>query len=61
VDLEKSEVVVHGNGALMAQVAAALAQRQLMPPDLRSEQANLEDVFLAVTGRQMEENHAYAA
>nr|MBN1229584.1 ABC transporter ATP-binding protein [Anaerolineae bacterium] len=61
VDLEKGDVVVHGNGALMAQVAAALAQRQLMPPDLRSEQANLEDVFLAVTGRQMEENHAYAA
>jgi hypothetical protein len=32
-------------------VAAALAQHNIAPADLRVQQANLEDVFLALTGR----------
>lgn len=51
VDREGSEVVVHGNGPLMAHVAAALAENAIEPADLRTEQASLEDVFLALTGR----------
>ncbi len=47
------EVTVRGDGPLMARVAAALAERQLSPPDLRTEQATLEDVFLALTGRRI--------
>jgi ABC-2 type transport system ATP-binding protein len=47
---EGDEIVVHGTGALMAHVAAALAERDLAPADLRAEQPNLEDVFLALTG-----------
>jgi ABC-2 type transport system ATP-binding protein len=47
------EVTVRGDGPLMARVAAALADRQLSPPDLRTEQATLEDVFLALTGRRI--------
>ncbi len=51
VSREGSEVVVHGNGPLMAHVAAALAENAIEPADLRTEQASLEDVFLALTGR----------
>ncbi len=53
VSREGSEVVVYGNGPLMAHVAAALAENNIEPADLRTEQASLEDVFLALTGRQI--------
>jgi ABC-2 type transport system ATP-binding protein len=46
-------VMVSGGGPLLARVAAALAERGIVPPDLRSEQATLEDVFLSITGRQL--------
>jgi len=45
------QITVSGNGPLLANVAAALAQHNIAPADLRVEQANLEDVFLALTGR----------
>lgn len=51
VTREGHEIVVTGEGALMAHVAAAVAQREMAPQDLRAEQATLEDVFLALTGR----------
>jgi len=34
-------------------LAAALKENNLYPNDLHVEQANLEDVFLALTGRQI--------
>ena len=52
---EGDEVIVYGSGPLMARVAAALAERGVTPPDLRAEQPNLEDVFLALTGRKIRE------
>jgi ABC-2 type transport system ATP-binding protein len=50
---EGHQVVVHGTRPLMARVATALADRDLAAADLRSEQATLEDVFLALTGRRL--------
>jgi ABC-2 type transport system ATP-binding protein len=47
------EVVVHGNGTMVGQVTAHLAQANALPSDLKVEQANLEDVFLALTGKQI--------
>lgn len=45
------QISVSGNGPLLANVAAALAQHNIAPADLRVQQADLEDVFLALTGR----------
>jgi len=45
------QITVSGNGPLLANVAAALAQHNIAPADLRVQQTNLEDVFLALTGR----------
>jgi ABC-2 type transport system ATP-binding protein len=53
VERTGAEVVVGGDGFLMAEVASALAAQGHAPPDLRTEQATLEDVFLALTGRQL--------
>lgn len=40
-------ITISGNGPLLANVAAALALNTISPrPDLRVQQANLEDVFL---------------
>ncbi|MBN1693405.1 MAG: ABC transporter ATP-binding protein [Dehalococcoidales bacterium] len=44
-------VEVEGSGPLLALVAAALVEHDIVPPDLRVEQPSLEDVFLKVTGR----------
>ena len=46
-------VTVHGSGPLLVHVAAHLAQHNLYPEDLDVERANLEDVFLALTGREV--------
>ena len=46
-------MVVTGGSGVLLKVAAALAQRGIAPADLRSEQASLEDVFLALTGREI--------
>ena len=46
-------VVVRGEGALYGRVATALAERGTPPDDLRTERATLEDVFLALTGREL--------
>jgi ABC-2 type transport system ATP-binding protein len=52
---QNGTVVVHGSGAVLARVATALAERGIVPADLRSEQASLEDVFLALTGKSLRE------
>ena len=50
---EWGEVVVSGSGPLLSHIAAALAEKGVAPPDLRAEQTTLDDVFVAVTGRQI--------
>ncbi len=53
IEQTSNNVIVRGEGALMAHVAAVLAEQNIMPADLRSEQASLEDVFLALTGSRI--------
>lgn len=49
------QVTVQGGEALLVTVVSALAQHEAIPLDLRFERANLEDVFLALTGRKIRE------
>ncbi len=51
VSQQGQQVMVQGSGALLAKVAAILAEHNVAAQDLRVEQADLEDVFLALTGR----------
>ncbi len=51
VTRQDQQITVSGQGALLAHVATVLAQHNLAPHDLQVNQANLEDVFLALTGR----------
>ncbi len=44
-------VEVEGTGPVLALVAAALVEHDIVPPDLRVEQPSLEDVFLKLTGQ----------
>lgn len=53
VEVKGRDVIIHGNGALLANVATALAAQNITPTDLHVELANLEDVFLAFTGRKI--------
>jgi ABC-2 type transport system ATP-binding protein len=53
VTQQDRQVTVSGNGPLLARVATALAQHNIAPADLRVQQANLEDVFLTLTGRKI--------
>ena len=53
VDRDGDQVVVTGDGPLLATVAAALADRAVPVADLRTEEASLEDAFLALTGRAL--------
>lgn len=56
VERTEGRVVVRGKGRTFAQeVMAMLADLQLVAEDFRSEQPNLEDVFLSLTGRPMRE------
>jgi ABC-2 type transport system ATP-binding protein len=48
---ERVEVI--GTGSVAVQTAAALAHRGLEPSDFRTYHPNLEDVFLALTGRDL--------
>ncbi|SMD24366.1 ABC transporter ATP-binding protein [Kibdelosporangium aridum] len=50
-----SQVVVTGNGNLLHAVSSTLASRNVVPLDLRIEQTNLEDAFVALTGRRLVE------
>ena len=44
---------VAGSGPLAVRVAAALAGRGVAPDDFRTHHPDLEDVFLALTGRDL--------
>lgn len=48
-------VEISGTGPVLAEVAAALVGHGIRPADLRADQANLEDVFLSITGRRSDE------
>ncbi|MCA9950806.1 MAG: ABC transporter ATP-binding protein [Anaerolineales bacterium] len=51
VSQQNRQVNIQGNGPLLANIATALSKYNIAPSDLSVEQANLEDVFLALTGR----------
>jgi len=48
-------VEVEGSGPVLARVAAALVEHDVLPTDLHAEQASLEDVFLKLTGHRATE------
>lgn len=48
-----SQIVVSGSGNLLQTVSAALAGQHVIAMDLRVEQTNLEDAFVALTGRKL--------
>ncbi|MEV1239253.1 ABC transporter ATP-binding protein [Nonomuraea sp. NPDC049750] len=47
------QIVVTGTGDLATSVMLALARHEVVPADLRIEQATLDDAFLALTGRKL--------
>ncbi|MEU7895409.1 ABC transporter ATP-binding protein [Nonomuraea sp. NPDC049152] len=47
------QITVTGSGDLAPAVTLALAEKQIIPTDLRIERATLEDVFLTLTGRSL--------
>jgi len=51
-----STVVVTGRGNLVQAVTSVLARNQLVAHELRIEQADLDDAFVALTGHQLEEH-----
>lgn len=53
VEQHGPQVVVLGEGPLLARVSSALLQRGIEPADLDVQQPTLEDVFLTHTGRQI--------
>jgi ABC-2 type transport system ATP-binding protein len=53
VDRQGQHITVSGSGPLLANVASALGKHNIAPADLRVQQADLEDVFLALTGRNI--------
>lgn len=56
IEQEGRRVVVHGNGdGLVSAVVGALDANGVAYQNLRTEQADLEDVFIALTGRQIRE------
>ncbi len=55
INQQGTRFVVEGSGPLLALVAAALVEHNIVPLDLRSEQPSLEDVFLKVTGHSAAE------
>jgi ABC-2 type transport system ATP-binding protein len=52
VEHDRDRYEVHGEGAVLAHVAAALVERGIAPADLRAERATLEDVFLRLTSEE---------
>lgn len=50
---EGERISVRGSGPLLTTVVTALARQNVIPQDLKTEQATLEDVFIALTGRRI--------
>ena len=51
ISQDNNHITVSGHGPLLTRIAAALAQQNVAPADLRVEHSTLEDVFLALTGK----------
>jgi ABC-2 type transport system ATP-binding protein len=49
-----SQVLVTGDGDLLQAVTSVLARHRIVVADLRVEQANLDDAFVALTGRKLD-------
>ncbi|RZS29841.1 ABC-2 type transport system ATP-binding protein [Herbihabitans rhizosphaerae] len=49
-----SHIVVTGNGNALNAVTSLLARKQIIAAELRVEQASLDDAFLALTGRKID-------
>jgi ABC-2 type transport system ATP-binding protein len=58
VTVNDGRVTVAGHSVAAAGVAAALAEQGLRPDDYRTHYPSLEDVFLALTGRKLNEGDA---
>jgi ABC-2 type transport system ATP-binding protein len=50
------QVVVTGTGNLVHAVTAVLARHQIIAAELRVEQASLDDAFVALTGRRLDDD-----
>ena len=48
------EIVVTGNEKMLFSVVSLLASREIIPDRLQVDQANLDDAFVAMTGRRLE-------
>jgi ABC-2 type transport system ATP-binding protein len=59
LEVQGERVIIHGKNSrkvpLVSEVVSLLGSRGVQFRDLRTEQANLEDVFLNLTGREMRE------
>jgi ABC-2 type transport system ATP-binding protein len=53
VDQKNGQVVVQGQGSLLSKVVLALNDQHITPTDIRTEEADLEDVFIQLTGRAL--------
>ncbi len=51
--LQAPQITVQGSGPLLSRVAVKLAEYNIAPLDLRVELADLEEVFLALTGHKI--------
>jgi ABC-2 type transport system ATP-binding protein len=51
ISQDNNHITVSGHGPILARVAAALAQQNVAPADLRVDHPSLEDVFLTLTGK----------
>jgi ABC-2 type transport system ATP-binding protein len=49
------QVLVTGGGNLLHAVTAVLARHQIIAHDLRIDQASLDDAFVALTGRPLDQ------
>jgi ABC-2 type transport system ATP-binding protein len=54
VQRQGGQLVVTGTGNLLQVVASVLARHQIVAADLRVEQASLDDAFVALTGRSID-------
>jgi ABC-2 type transport system ATP-binding protein len=53
VQVRGTQIVVSGKGNLLHAVTSVLARKQIVAADLRVEQASLDDAFVALTGRKL--------
>ncbi|WP_158891216.1 ABC transporter ATP-binding protein [Amycolatopsis anabasis] len=54
VERRGGQVLVTGTGNVLHAVTSVLARRQVIAGELRVEQANLDDAFVALTGRKLD-------